>query len=89
MTNKNNQNHSEETTLYKKPHNNKKTKWHSNELTGEFKKIRTPIFDGEMEEGAKSWLPNVGKYFHIYNYSGNLRDIFLVYHLNGKYVIWW
>jgi hypothetical protein len=53
------------------------------------KKIRPPNFDGEMEEGAKSWLLNMGKYFQIYNYSGNLRARLAIYQLNGKDVIWW
>jgi len=32
-------------------------------LIGEFKKIRSPSFDGETEEGVEAWLLSMGKYF--------------------------
>ena len=39
------------------------------EICGEFKKIKTPTFNGETEKGeeAKSWLSGMKKYFQIYN----------------------
>jgi hypothetical protein len=52
MTDESSEDSSENNTLQKKTHKIKKIKWHSNELSGEFKKIRPPSFDGESEEGA-------------------------------------
>jgi len=68
MTKENIKDNSEDNTLQNKPPKTKKRKWHSNELIGEFKKIIPPNFDGETEEGVETWLLNIGKYFHIYNY---------------------
>ena len=41
------------------------------EISGEFKKIKPPTFNGETEKGeeAESWLSEMKKYFHLYNYS--------------------
>ena len=41
------------------------------EISGEFKKIKPPTFNGETEKGeeAESWLSGMKKYFQIYNYS--------------------
>ena len=41
------------------------------EISGEFKKIKPPTSNGEIEKGeeAKSWLSEMKKYFQIYNYS--------------------
>jgi hypothetical protein len=75
--------------LQKKTPKNKKKKWHTLELTSEFKKIRPPNSDGETKEGEKSWFLNMGKYLHIYYYSRNLMARLTVYQLNGKVVIWW
>ena len=71
-TKENNNNSFEDNTLQKRSPKKKKRKWNTNELIGEFKKIRPPNFDGEIEEGEESWLLNMGKYFQIYNYSRNL-----------------
>ena len=45
------------------------------EISGEFKKIKPPTFNGDTEKGeeAKSWLSGMKKYFQIYNYSNQLR----------------
>ena len=41
------------------------------EISGEFKKIKPPTFNGETEKGEEdeSWLSRMKKYFQIYNYS--------------------
>jgi len=36
------------------------------ELQGEFRKIKSPHFDGEQEEAAEAWLINMNKYFQLY-----------------------
>ena len=39
------------------------------EISGEFKKIKPPMFNGEVEKGeeAEAWLSGMKKYFQIYN----------------------
>ena len=39
------------------------------EIYGEFKKIKPPMFNGEIEKvkEAKAWLSGMKKYFQIYN----------------------
>lgn len=61
------------------------------ELSGEFKKIRPPMFNGEVEKGeeAKEWLSGMKKYFQIYNYFGRLKARMAIYNLTGKADIWW
>jgi len=61
------------------------------ELTGEFKKIRAPMFNGKVEKGedAEAWLSGMKKYFHIYNYSDRLKARMEIYNLTGKVDIWW
>jgi hypothetical protein len=78
---------SENNNLQKMTLKNNKIKWCDNKLSGEFKKIIPPSFDGEYEEGVESWLLNMGNYLQIYNYLGNLRSRLVVYQLNGKVVI--
>jgi len=61
------------------------------ELSGEFKKIRPPTFNGEVDKGeeAEAWLSGMKKYFHIYNYSNRLKARMEIYNLTGKADIWW
>ena len=60
-------------------------------MEGEFKKIKPTSFDGESKtrEEAKAWLLDIKKYFHIYNYSSNMKVQIVVYNLKGKASIWW
>ena len=60
------------------------------EISGEFKKIKPPTFNGETEKGeeAESWLSGMRKYFHIYNYSNQLKERMAIYNLFGKDDIW-
>ena len=60
------------------------------EISGEFKKIKPPTFNGETEKGeeAESWLSGMKKYFQIYNYSNQLKARMAIYNLSGKADIW-
>ena len=51
------------------------------EISGEFKKIKPPTFNGETEKGeeAESWLSGMKKYFQIYNYSNQLKARMTIY----------
>ena len=61
------------------------------EILGEFKKIKPPSFNGETKKGeeAESWLSGMRKYFHIYNYSNQLKARMAIYNLSRKADIWW
>ena len=56
------------------------------ELAGEFRKIRPPTFNGEVEKGeeAEAWLSGINKYFQIYNYLDKLKARMEIYNLTGK-----
>ena len=60
------------------------------EISGEFKKIKPPTFNGETEKGeeAESWLSGMRKYFQIYNYSNQLKARMAIYNLSRKADIW-
>ena len=61
------------------------------EILGEFKKIKPPTFNGEIEkrEESEPWLSRMKKYFQIYNYSNQLKARMAIYNLTGKAYIWW
>ena len=61
------------------------------EISGEFKKIKPPNFNGktEKERIAEAWLSGMKKYFHIYNYSNQIKERMAIYNLTGKANIWW
>ena len=72
--------------------NKKKKKYKLYEkISGEFKIIKPPMFNGEIEKGeeAEAWLSNMKKYFWIYNYSNELKAKMTIYNLTGKTDIWW
>ena len=50
------------------------------EISGEFKKLYPPIFNGEVEKGeeAEAWLWGMKKYFQIYSYSNILKAIMAI-----------
>ena len=52
-------------------------------LEGEFKKIKPSKFDKESKtrEEVESWLLEIKKYFQIYNYSSNMKDLMAVYNM--------
>jgi hypothetical protein len=60
-------------------------------LEGEFKKIKPSTYDGELitREETKSWLLDIKKYFHIYNYSNSMKVKMVMYNLKGEASIWW
>ena len=60
------------------------------EIYGEFKKIKPPMFNGEIEKGeeAAAWLSRMKKYFQIYNYSDELKHKITIYIMTGKTYIW-
>jgi len=49
------------------------------------------MFKGEVEKGeeVEAWLSRMKKYFHIYNYSNELKERMAIYNLTGKIDIWW
>ena len=59
------------------------------ELQGEFRKIKPPTFDGEVEEAAEAWLININKYFQVYEYNSNLKARLAIYQLRDKATLWW
>lgn len=54
-------------------------------MTKEFKKAKSPTFDGEIKKGeeAKAWLFSLKKYFRVHNYSDNTKARIAVFNLNG------
>ena len=50
------------------------------EISGEFKKIKPPMFNGEVEKGeeVEAWLSRMKKYFQIYNYFDKLKAIMTI-----------
>jgi len=58
---------------------------------GEFKKIKPPTFNGEVETGeeAEPWIFGMKTYFQIYNYSSELNTWMDFYNLREKEDIWW
>ena len=68
----------------------KKYKPHE-EISGEFKKIKPPNFNGKTEKGEEfeAWLYGMKKYFHIYNYSNQLKARMEIYNLTRKDDIQW
>ena len=61
------------------------------EISGEFKKIKPPTFNGKTKKGeeAEAWMSGMKKYFQIYNYSNQLKARMEIYNLTGKVDIWW
>jgi hypothetical protein len=57
----------------------------------EFKKSKTPYFNGDIEKGeeAEAWLLGLKKYFRVHDYSKNLKAQIVIFNLNGKASIWW
>ena len=66
-------------------HSRKKIKPYE-EISGEFKKIKPPTFNGETKKGekAESWLSRMKKYFQICNYSNELKARMTIYNLTRK-----
>jgi len=58
-------------------------------LQVEFKKCKTLIYDVEVEEATEAYLINMNKYFQIYEYDDNLKEMLEIYQLQGKSTLWW
>lgn len=60
-------------------------------LSDEFKKAKTPTFDGELKKptDAKAWLIVMKKFFKLHDYTENLKAKIVIYSLKGKEDIWW
>ena len=58
---------------------------------GEFRKIRAPTYEGEINTGEKAeeWLLGMRNYFQFHNYSSEMKARLSIYNLNGKAVRWW
>ena len=59
------------------------------ELEGEFRKIKPPTFDGEVEEVAEAWIINMNKYFQFYEYNSKLKAFLAIYQQREKATLWW
>ena len=59
------------------------------ELQGEYKKLRPPMFDGEYEEATESQLLNIKCCFKVYRYDDNLRECLAIFELIRKATLWW
>ena len=72
-------------------HKKKSKQSYNFELKGDFKNIKAPIFEGELDSGGKveKWLLRVYKYFHVYAYPNELKLCLEIYNLNGKVARWW
>ena len=49
-------------------------------------KKNPPMFNGEIEKGEQeeAWLSGMMKYFHIINYSNELKEKMTIYNLTQK-----
>ena len=56
----------------------------------EFKKDKSPMFDGEVKTGqeAEAWLLGIKKYFQVQDYSKNMKASVAIFNLNGRESIW-
>ena len=60
-------------------------------LQREFRTIRAPTYEGEVNMGEKveEWLLGTSKYFQVHNYSSVMQARLSIYNLNGKATKWW
>ena len=60
-------------------------------IKGEFRKIRAPTYEGEVNtrEKAEEWLLGMNKYFQVHNYSSEMKDHLSIFDLNGMEARWW
>ena len=60
-------------------------------LQGEFRKIKSPTYEEEMNIGEKyeEWLLGMSKYFRVHNYSSKMKSRLAIYNLKGKAARWW
>ena len=60
-------------------------------LQGEFRKIRAPTYEGEVNtrEKDEEWLLGMRKYFQVHNFLSEMKAHISIYNLNGKAARWW
>ena len=58
------------------------------ELQGEFKKLKPPMFDGELEVAVEAWLLTLNDIFNI-QLDDNLRACLAIFQLSEKVYMWW
>lgn len=61
----------------------RRRKYQKDELQGELRKIKPPIFKGDSEKGddVEAWLLGMRKYFRIYNYSSRMEANICIHQL--------
>ena len=72
-------------------HRNKRKRHYWNNSHDEFKKARTPTFNGEVktDREAQAWLLGMKKYFQVQDCLGNMKARVAIFNLNGRASIWW
>ena len=60
-------------------------------LQGEFRKIKSPTYEGEVNtwEKVEEGILGMSKYFRVHNYSSEMKAHLAIYNLNGKACRWW
>ena len=69
----------------------RRRKYRKDELQGELRKIKPPIFKGDSDKGedVEAWFLGMRKYFRIYNYSSWMEANISIHQLQGQASIWW
>ena len=72
-------------------HKGKRKRHHRDLSRDEFKKAKTPTFNGEVKTGqeAEAWLLGIKKYFQVHDYLGNMKARVAIFNMNGRESIWW
>ena len=60
-------------------------------MPDEFKKVKPPTFDGEMNKpwDTEAWLLGMRKFFRLHYYSENMKARVDTFGLKGNADIWW
>ena len=68
----------------------KKKQRSDDNFEGEFRNIRAPTYEGEVNTGEKyeEWLLGMRKYFRVHKYSSEMKARLAIYNLNGKAARW-
>lgn len=56
----------------------------------EFKKEKTPTFDGEIKKSwdVEAWFLGMNKLFNLHDYLANMKSRIVIFSLKGKVDIW-
>ena len=57
----------------------------------ELNKEKPPMFNVEIKKGEKveAWMLALKKYFHVHDYSANMKARVAIFHMHGNPSIWW